>query len=106
MKKYIAIFSLMLGVSLSAFLTSCGNDAAMNNGSDTGVNGNNGGVSGDVGRAIDDTMDNFGNENVDEYQGNRIDNWDDGTMTDNSSSTNTDMSYNSDGLMNSTTTNY
>lgn len=107
MKKYMTIFILTLAVSLTTFLTSCGGtDASTNNGSDTGVNGNNGGVAGDVGRAIDDTMDDFGNENVDEYQGNRIDNWDDNSPANNDNSNNADMSFDRNGVMEGSTLNF
>ena len=106
MKKYISILILTFIVSISSLLTSCGNDAGMNNGNDTGVSGKNGGVAGDVSRAVDDSMRDFGNENVDEYQENSIDNWGNDNSRNKDVTNNADMSYDANGIMNGTSLNY
>jgi hypothetical protein len=108
--KYI--FTIIVSILfLAVSLTSCGgNDAAMNNGSDTGVAGRvKNDVMDDIERGIDDVTDgtifdaNGDHSNVDEYQANG-DYSADTDVADNGTAY--DYSYDSYGTLNNDTINY
>lgn len=109
MKYIVTIFISVMVVLCS--LTSCGGqDAAMNNGSDTGVASRaRNDVMDDIERGIDDITDgtvfdaNGEHSNVDNYQANGDYSADTDTANNGMSY---DYSYNSDGVLNSDTVNY
>lgn len=108
--KYIVAIIISALLALFA-LTSCGGqDAAMNNGSDTGVASRaKNDVMDDIERGIDDMTDgtifdaNGEHSNVDEYQANGDYSAGNGT-SDNGTAY--DYSYDSNGTLNSDTMNY
>lgn len=110
MKKYIAIIAVVLS-AFAVSLTSCGgNNAATNNGSDTGVNGTN--------RSITDTNEGMFDTNNGPDSGGVVENdvystdgfaddsmgGETGTAADITDGA--DMSYDAGGVANNTTLNY
>lgn len=110
MKKYIAIITVVLSVIAATFTSCGGNDAATNNGSDTGVYGTN--------RSITDTADGMFDTNDGPDSGGIVENdvystdgfaddsmgGETGTAADITGGA--DMSYDASGAANNTTLNY